>query len=176
MEMTQKNIICFGEMLWDMLPTGKMPGGAPMNVAIHLKNFGNNATIISRVGTDDLGTELVDFVKENGLDTQLTAFGAPLSTTQIQRLMLARAIVGKPNAGKSTLLNVLLEEDKAIVSEIPGTTRDVIEDELNIDGVLFRIIDTAGIRETNDIIESIGVEKAYEQIKLSSIAIYLFEH
>jgi tRNA modification GTPase len=85
------------------------------------------------------------------------------------------AIVGKPNAGKSTLLNVLLEEDRAIVSEIPGTTRDVIEDELNIDGVLFRIIDTAGIRETNDIIESIGVEKTFQQIKLSAIAIYLFD-
>ncbi|MGQ0828559.1 MAG: tRNA uridine-5-carboxymethylaminomethyl(34) synthesis GTPase MnmE [Bacteroidota bacterium] len=85
------------------------------------------------------------------------------------------AIVGKPNAGKSTLLNLLLEEERAIVSEIPGTTRDIIEDELNIDGVLFRIIDTAGIRETNDIIESIGVEKTYEQIKLSSIAVYLFD-
>ncbi len=85
------------------------------------------------------------------------------------------AIVGKPNAGKSTLLNVFLEEDRAIVSEIPGTTRDVIEDEINIDGVLFRIIDTAGIRETSDIIESIGVEKTFEQIKLSSIAIYLFD-
>ncbi len=85
------------------------------------------------------------------------------------------AIVGKPNAGKSTLLNVLLEEDRAIVSEIPGTTRDVIEDELNIDGVLFRIIDTAGIRDTNDIIESMGVEKTFEQIKLSSIAVYLFD-
>lgn len=85
------------------------------------------------------------------------------------------AIVGKPNAGKSTLLNALLEEERAIVSEIPGTTRDVIEDEMNIDGVQFRFIDTAGLRETNDIIESIGVEKAYEQIKLSSIAIYLFD-
>jgi tRNA modification GTPase len=85
------------------------------------------------------------------------------------------AIVGKPNAGKSTLLNVLLEEDRAIVSDIPGTTRDVIEDEINIEGVLFRVIDTAGIRETNDIIESIGVEKTFEQIKLSSIAIYLFD-
>lgn len=67
--------ICFGEMLWDMLPTGKMPGGAPMNVAIHLKNFGNNATIISRVGTDDLGTELIDFVKENGLETKFIQHG-----------------------------------------------------------------------------------------------------
>jgi tRNA modification GTPase len=85
------------------------------------------------------------------------------------------AIVGKPNAGKSTLLNALLEEERAIVSDIPGTTRDVIEDEINIEGVQFRFIDTAGIRETNDIIESIGVEKTYEQIKLSSIAIYLFD-
>jgi tRNA modification GTPase len=85
------------------------------------------------------------------------------------------AIVGKPNAGKSTLLNTLLEEERAIVSDIPGTTRDVIEDEINIEGVQFRFIDTAGIRETNDIIESIGVEKTYEQIKLSSIAIYLFD-
>lgn len=85
------------------------------------------------------------------------------------------AIVGKPNSGKSTLLNALLEEEKAIVSEIPGTTRDVIEDELTIDGVLFRIIDTAGIRQTTDIVESIGVERTFEQIKLSSIAIYLFD-
>ena len=85
------------------------------------------------------------------------------------------AIVGKPNAGKSTLLNVLLEEDRAIVSEIAGTTRDVIEDEMVIDGVLFRIIDTAGIRDTTDIIESIGVEKTFQQIKLSSIAVYLFD-
>jgi tRNA modification GTPase len=85
------------------------------------------------------------------------------------------AIVGKPNAGKSTLLNILLEEERAIVSEIPGTTRDVIEDEISIDGILFRFIDTAGIRDTNDIIESIGVERTFEQIKLSSIAIYLFD-
>lgn len=88
---------------------------------------------------------------------------------------IAVAIVGKPNAGKSTLLNVLLEEDRAIVSEIPGTTRDVIEDEVTIEGVQFRFIDTAGIRETNDLIESIGVEKTFEQLKLSAIAIYLFD-
>jgi len=85
------------------------------------------------------------------------------------------AIVGKPNAGKSTLLNLLLDDDKAIVSEIPGTTRDVIEDEMVIDGVLFRFIDTAGIRTTTDIVEQMGVNKAFEAIKKSAIVIYLFD-
>lgn len=85
------------------------------------------------------------------------------------------AIVGKPNAGKSTLLNVLLEDDRAIVSDIPGTTRDTIEDELIIDGVLFRFIDTAGLRTTTDVIEQIGVNKALETIRKSAIVIYLFD-
>lgn len=85
------------------------------------------------------------------------------------------AIVGRPNAGKSTLLNVLLEDERAIVSEIPGTTRDTIEDELILDGVLFRFIDTAGIRTTTDIIEQIGVNKAFEAIRRSAIIIYLFD-
>jgi tRNA modification GTPase len=85
------------------------------------------------------------------------------------------AIVGKPNAGKSTLLNVLLEDDRAIVSEIPGTTRDTIEDEMIIDGVLFRFIDTAGIRTTTDVIEQIGVNKAFDAIKKSAIVVYLFD-
>ena len=85
------------------------------------------------------------------------------------------AIVGKPNAGKSTLLNLLLDDDKAIVSEIAGTTRDVIEDEMVIDGVLFRFIDTAGIRTTTDIVEQMGVTKAFEAIKKSSIVVYLFD-
>ena len=70
------------------------------------------------------------------------------------------AIIGKPNAGKSTLLNMLLNEDRAIVSEIAGTTRDTIEEVINIDGILFRLIDTAGIREhTSDVIENAGVER-----------------
>lgn len=85
------------------------------------------------------------------------------------------AIVGKPNAGKSTLLNALLEEERAIVSEIPGTTRDTIEDEITIDGVLFRFIDTAGLRDTSDVIESIGVSRSIEKVKQSAIVIYLFD-
>ena len=84
-------------------------------------------------------------------------------------------IAGKPNAGKSTLLNALLNEEKAIVSEIAGTTRDFIEDEISIGGVVFRFIDTAGLRETTDVIESIGVSRTQEKMKTASLILYLFD-
>lgn len=83
------------------------------------------------------------------------------------------AIIGEPNVGKSTLLNALLNEEKAIVSDIAGTTRDAIEDELIIDGVVFRFIDTAGIRETEDVVESIGIKKAYEKAENAQLIIFL---
>ena len=85
------------------------------------------------------------------------------------------AIAGKPNAGKSSLLNTLLNEDKAIVSDIPGTTRDSIEDSLVIDGINFRFTDTAGLRKTKDIIESKGIEKTKEKINNARVLIYLFD-
>lgn len=81
------------------------------------------------------------------------------------------AIIGKPNAGKSTLLNALLNEEKAIVSEIPGTTRDLIEDKLVINGIMFRIIDTAGIREAKDEIEKIGIERAIQSVQKAMIVV-----
>jgi tRNA modification GTPase len=84
-------------------------------------------------------------------------------------------IAGKPNAGKSTLLNALLNEEKAIVSDIAGTTRDLIEDELNLGGVIFRFIDTAGLRETSDVIEAIGVSRTQEKMKTASLILYLFD-
>ncbi len=83
------------------------------------------------------------------------------------------AIIGAPNVGKSTLLNALLNEDRAIVSDIPGTTRDVIEDTITINGQLYRFLDTAGIRDTEDEIESIGIERSYEQIKKASVILFL---
>ncbi|MGB1448346.1 MAG: tRNA uridine-5-carboxymethylaminomethyl(34) synthesis GTPase MnmE [Flavobacteriaceae bacterium] len=85
------------------------------------------------------------------------------------------AIIGPPNAGKSTLLNALLEEDKAIISSIAGTTRDSIEDEITIDGIGFRFIDTAGIRETLDEIEQIGIKKAFEKAEQAAIILYLID-
>ena len=85
------------------------------------------------------------------------------------------AIVGAPNVGKSTLLNALLNEDKAIVSNIAGTTRDAIEDELTIEGVKFRFIDTAGIRQTDDTVETIGIEKTFEKMAQSQVILQLFD-
>lgn len=85
------------------------------------------------------------------------------------------AIVGKPNTGKSTLMNAILERDRAIVSDIPGTTRDTIEDTFVIDGVLFRFIDTAGIRNSSDEIENLGIERTYQTIDKAEIVIYVFD-
>lgn len=85
------------------------------------------------------------------------------------------AIIGKPNAGKSTLLNTILREERSIVSEIEGTTRDTIEETLTLDGYLFRFIDTAGLRESEDVIEKMGVKRSYEKIKSASVLLCIFD-
>ncbi|BAU54713.1 tRNA uridine-5-carboxymethylaminomethyl(34) synthesis GTPase MnmE [Mucilaginibacter gotjawali] len=91
------------------------------------------------------------------------------------KLGVNTVIAGRPNAGKSTLLNALLNEERAIVSHIPGTTRDTIEEVLNINGINFRLIDTAGIREATDAIEQIGVARTMEKINQSAVLVYLFD-
>ena len=85
------------------------------------------------------------------------------------------AILGEPNVGKSTLLNTLLNEERAIVSDIAGTTRDTIEDDLIIEGIHFRFIDTAGLRETSDKVESIGIQKALEKAQKAQVVLYLMD-
>jgi tRNA modification GTPase len=130
----------------------------------------------------DFGEEDVEFAKRDQLRQlmlRIRAVIGPLidsfSAGNVIKNGVPTVIVGKPNAGKSTLLNALLNEEKAIVSDIPGTTRDVIEDELFIDGIRFRLIDTAGLRHTTDTIEAIGVERTRQQMEKAALVVYLFD-
>ena len=111
----------------------------------------------------------------NTLESTLSGLIESFSFGNVIKEGVTVTIAGKPNAGKSSLLNALVNEDKAIVSDIPGTTRDAIEDVTVINGIKFRFIDTAGIRETSDKIESIGVERAKGKIGKSRVLIYLFD-
>jgi tRNA modification GTPase len=117
---------------------------------------------------------LYDLVSE--LNSSTTQLLNSFQLGNVIRKGVSVAIVGKPNAGKSTLLNTLLNENRAIVSEIPGTTRDTIEELINIDGILFRLIDTAGIREhTSDSIESAGMERSIEKMNTADLILLIFD-
>ena len=130
----------------------------------------------------DFSTEDVEFADRSQLEVLLNRLKQVLrrlidsfALGNVLKNGIPVAIVGEPNVGKSTLLNALLNEERAIVSEIAGTTRDTVEDEIVIEGMSFRFIDTAGIRETEDAIESIGIEKTYEKIKQAKVVLYLFD-
>jgi tRNA modification GTPase len=158
----------------------QMRGGFSRQISVLRANLVNFASLIEL--ELDFSEEDVEFADRSDLKKLISTI-----TTVVERLIesfelgnvikngIPVAIVGKPNAGKSTLLNVLLEEERAIVSEIAGTTRDTIEDEITIEGVLFRFIDTAGLRSTSDVIERIGVDRAYEAMQKSAIVIYVFD-
>lgn len=119
-------------------------------------------------------TQLYNLI--NNLITHIQKLISSFSLGNVIKNGVSVAIIGKPNAGKSTLLNSLLNEERAIVSDIAGTTRDTIEETLNINGILFRLIDTAGIREhTSDVIESIGVQRSKDTMKKADIVICLFD-
>lgn len=130
----------------------------------------------------DFGEEDVEFAKRDDLRKLILKIQSYLSSLiqsfdqgNVIKNGVPTVIAGKPNAGKSTLLNLLLNEEKAIVSEIAGTTRDVIEDEIVLGGINFRFIDTAGLRETQDVIEAIGVERTRDRMKKASLILYLFD-
>jgi tRNA modification GTPase len=112
----------------------------------------------------------------DGIIAEMASLAASFSLGNVIKKGIPVAIIGKPNVGKSTLLNALLNEERAIVSEIPGTTRDTIEDTLTTHGITFRFIDTAGLRaHTTDTIETIGISRTYEKIKEASAILYLFD-
>ena len=130
----------------------------------------------------DFGEEDVEFADRGellslatGLVTTLQGLAATFREGNVMKNGIPVAIAGAPNTGKSTLLNTLLQEEKAIVSEIPGTTRDFIEDTVTVDGYLYRFIDTAGLREGGDTIEKIGIDRSYRKIREASIILLLTE-
>jgi len=130
----------------------------------------------------DFSEEDVEFAERGEFKKLVTKIQSELKTLinsfqsgNVLKNGISVAIAGKPNAGKSSLLNTLLNEDKAIVSDIPGTTRDSIEDSIIIDGIKFRFTDTAGLRETKDEVESKGIEKTKEKISNAKILLYLFD-
>ena len=118
-------------------------------------------------------SELLELTKT--IDNHLTRLARSFETGQALKQGIPVAIVGKTNVGKSTLLNALLKDDRAIVSDIHGTTRDTIEDTIDINGVTFRFIDTAGIRQTSDEIEQIGIERTYAAIEKARIVLWLID-
>ena len=130
----------------------------------------------------DFAEEDVEFADRSGLidlidkiQTLIQSLIASFEYGNVLKNGVPTVIAGKPNAGKSTLLNALLNEEKAIVSDVAGTTRDFIEDQIYLDGIAFRFIDTAGIRETDDKVESIGVQRTLEKMQQAGLVIYLFD-
>jgi len=130
----------------------------------------------------DFSEEDVEFANRNELLALITSLANELEVLTNSFAMgnvlkhgIPIAIIGKPNVGKSTLLNSLLNEERAIVSEIPGTTRDTIEDLISIQGVTFRLIDTAGLRDSFDKIENIGIEKTYQKIEQAALILYVVD-
>lgn len=130
----------------------------------------------------DFAEEDLEFVERTALQEKINEIQSEvedlLGTYTFGRIIrdgVNVAIVGKPNVGKSSLLNYILKESRAIVSEIPGTTRDIIREEISIDGILFRLYDTAGIRLTDDVIEKEGVERSREAVRSADIVLYILE-
>jgi len=158
----------------------QMRGGFSNKISQLRSELINFASLIElELDFSEEDVEFADRAQLNSLINKLTVsldeLISSFDTGNVIKNGVPTVIAGKPNAGKSTLLNTLLNEEKAIVSDIPGTTRDFIEDEIHIGGILFRFIDTAGIRETVDKIESLGVERTKEKMRKASLIMYMFD-
>lgn len=158
----------------------QLKGGVSQEISVLREQLLNFTSLIEL--ELDFSEEDVEFADRSAMKTLLTNLKSQL-TNLLESFHYGNAIkngidvaiIGKPNAGKSTLLNALLKEERAIVSDIAGTTRDTIEEVLYIGGTAFRFIDTAGIRDTTDEIEAIGVQKAKEKIGSAKVLLYLFD-
>lgn len=163
-----------------MAAMNQMRGGFSRKIKLLREELINFASLIEL--ELDFAEEDVEFANRDQLVNLITTLQIEIkkliesfSVGNVIKHGVPTVIAGKPNAGKSTLLNTLLEEERAIVSEIPGTTRDFIEDSIHIEGISFRFIDTAGIREARDKIEAIGIERTRQKMKAASVIIYLVD-
>lgn len=125
------------------------------------------------ISTDGYGEQLYKIISE--LQEQLRKLLSSYENGVLLKEGINTVIAGKPNAGKSSLMNVLLEKDRAIVTDIAGTTRDILEEQINLDGVILNVIDTAGIRETHDVVEKIGVDRTKEYLLSADLIIYVVD-
>ena len=156
----------------------QLRGGFSKSIADLREKFVNLAALMEL--ELDFSDEDVEFADRSDLmnllgeiETQVTSLTNSFRLGNAVKNGVPVAIVGKPNVGKSTLLNALLNEDRAIVSDIPGTTRDTIEDAISIEGILFRFIDTAGIRNSDNEIENYGIERTYKAAEKASVILYM---
>ncbi|MFR9165939.1 MAG: tRNA uridine-5-carboxymethylaminomethyl(34) synthesis GTPase MnmE [Dysgonomonas sp.] len=162
------------------LAMNQMRGGFSDKL-LHLRNELLNFTSLIELELD-FSEEDVEFANRDNLkqaathiENIITQLADSFSVGNAIKSGIPVAIIGETNAGKSTLLNLLLQEEKAIVSDIHGTTRDVIEDTINIQGLTFRLIDTAGIRDTTDEIETLGIERSYQKLRQASIVLWVVD-
>lgn len=158
----------------------QMKGGFSNDIKLLREQLINFAALIEL--ELDFGEEDVEFADRsklnNLIDEMLASVKKLIHSFKLGNIIkngVTAVIAGRPNAGKSTLLNAMLNEERAIVTEVAGTTRDTIEERLVVDGIVFRLIDTAGIREATDIVEKIGIEKSLQKIEAASILIYVFD-
>ena len=127
---------------------------------------------------EDIEVMTIDSIKSNmdNIEKKLNKIVKESETGKIIRDGIKTVIIGRPNVGKSSILNKLLDYDKAIVTDIAGTTRDIVEGEINLDGVLLKLVDTAGIRETTDVVEKIGVDRSYKEIEDADLIIMVLNN